>query len=644
MRHIHCKLLLAFAFLAFALPAFGAERGVKRETSDTAGRHALVIGNSDYEAVGKLANPVNDADAMERSLKSLGFEVIALKNAGQREMERAITKFGRKLRKGGIGIFFYAGHGIQAGGENYMLPVDANPTVEDDLRYEAVALGRLLNQMADAQNGMNLVILDACRNNPFKRSFRSASKGLAQVTAPTGTFISYATAPGSVAADGTGKNGLYTSKLIANMNTPGLSIESVFKRVRSDVQKESNGKQVPWDSSSLVGDFYFVPPDEKPEPATVATLTPTPAPESRPPVTPSEFRADEEAWKDIKNSSDLDDFRFFLEEFPASPLAKTAKFKLRRLERKQAKAKVEQQQIAEEAKRLEEERKRLAAEKRQLAEAKRKAKAERKRQEELAAISQKKEKHSGANDSLSGSRITPEKIKDDYLAAGAKNTIQGYRLFVQRYENIPQAEFWVSLARKSIKGLQKRLSEPEPKQAKTQRIKQTYDKAVKEDTTEAYVKFLQQFEDDPAARFRVRLAIKKLKNLGAKNVNEEIKIQGSKHHFDGPYLVILSREDRNTKQKQYVGKALMIVKDSKIRVKKISDAELLSGDVELWKTLQGSVSGEGIISATMTLDYLFGWFKNETFPLILRGDMNLRSMTSRKHDYNLYYELVFQED
>ena len=207
------------------------------------------------------------------------------------------------------------------------------------------------------------------------------------------------------------------------------------------------------------------------------------------------------------------------------------------------------------------------------------------------------------------------------------------------------------MARKSIKGLAPKTHDAH--QANVKRIKpayhkavikQAYDKAVKEDTTEAYVKFLQQFEDDPAARFRVRLAIKKLKNLGAKNVNEEIKIQGSKHHFDGPYLVILSREDRNTKQKQYVGKALMIVKDSKIRVKKISDAELLSGDVELWKTLQGSVSGEGIISATMTLDYLFGWFKNETFPLILRGDMNLRSMTSRKHDYNLYYELLFQED
>ena len=174
----------------------------------------MVIGNAAYESAGKLVNPVNDADAMERSLKNLGFDVIALKNAGQRDMERAISKFGKKLRKGGVGLFFYAGHGIQVGGENYMLPVDANPTVEDDLRYEAVPLGRLLNQMADAENGMNLVILDACRNNPFARSFRSASKGLAQVTAPTGTFISYATAPGSVAADVTDGNGLYTSKLI----------------------------------------------------------------------------------------------------------------------------------------------------------------------------------------------------------------------------------------------------------------------------------------------------------------------------------------------------------------------------------------------------------------------------------------------
>jgi hypothetical protein len=177
------------------------------------------------------------------------------------------------------------------------------------------------------------------------------------------------------------------------------------------VQKESNGKQVPWDSSSLVGDFYFVPPDEKPEPATIATLTPTPAPESRPTVTPSEFRADEEAWKDIKNSSDLDDFRFFLEEFPASPLAKTAKFKLRRLERKQPKAKAEQQQIAEEAKRLEEERKRLAAEKRQLAKAKRKA--------------------------------DTDKIKEDYDWAIREGVSEAYQLFLDRYEDNPQASRFI---------------------------------------------------------------------------------------------------------------------------------------------------------------------------------------------------------
>ena len=504
---------LLLLFLLLTVPALANERGVARTEfapEPNVKRLALVIGNSDYVS-SPLRNPVNDAVLMERTLKSLGFSVTALRNAEQREMERAIGEFGRRLRGGGIGLFYYAGHGMQVDGDNYLLPVDANPMSESDLRYEAVPVGKLLNQMEAAGNGMNIVILDACRNNPFARSFRSASKGLAQVSAPSGTFISYATGPGKVAADGEGGNGLYTEKLVAHLATPGLKLEEVFKRVRADVQRESMGKQVPWDSSSVTGDFFFLPSGVQPTLSTSATAT-TPQVAST-----GAIRADESAWRDIENSRDPEDFQFFLEVFPESPLAKTAKFKLRRLERKQPKAKAEQQQIAEEAKRLEEERKRLAAEKRQLAEAKRKAKVERKRQEELAAISQKKEKHSDANDSLSGSRITPEKIKDDYLAAGAKNTIQGYRLFVQRYENIPQAEFWVSLARKSIKDLQKRLSEPEPKEAKTRRIKQTYDKAVKEDTTEAYERFLQQFKDDPAARFRVRLAIKKLKRLGQSN-------------------------------------------------------------------------------------------------------------------------------
>ena len=137
MRQPHCKLLLAFAFLLFTVPIFAAEtRGVKRvETFSTVARHALVIGNSKYEQVGRLRNPVNDADAMTRTLAGLGFQVTTLKNADLRTMERTISAFGKKLRAGGVGLFFYAGHGMQVDGENFLIPVDANPESESDLRY-----------------------------------------------------------------------------------------------------------------------------------------------------------------------------------------------------------------------------------------------------------------------------------------------------------------------------------------------------------------------------------------------------------------------------------------------------------------------------------------------------------------------------
>ena len=180
-------LLTLSVFLLFTLPLSATERGVKRvETYATADRHALVIGNSEYEQAGRLRNPVNDADAMTRTLDGLGFKVTTLKNADLRTMERTISAFGKKLRAGGVGLFFYAGHGMQVDGENYLIPVGANPESESDLRYEAVQLGRMLNRMADAQNGMNIVILDACRNNPFAQSFRSSTNGLAQVSACVG--------------------------------------------------------------------------------------------------------------------------------------------------------------------------------------------------------------------------------------------------------------------------------------------------------------------------------------------------------------------------------------------------------------------------------------------------------------------------
>ncbi|MGA1600639.1 MAG: caspase family protein, partial [bacterium] len=200
-------LCFLMVLLLLVTPAWSQERGVSKASSapGASKRLALVIGNSDYQYTSPLRNPANDARAMSQTLQELGFEVTALVDADQRQMEEATRQFGKDLRdQKGVGLFYYAGHGIQVDGENYLLPVDINPSNEIDVRYDAFPVGKLLGQMQVAENGMNIVVLDACRNNPFKRSFRTASRGLAQVVAPTGTFISYATAPGSVAADGEG--------------------------------------------------------------------------------------------------------------------------------------------------------------------------------------------------------------------------------------------------------------------------------------------------------------------------------------------------------------------------------------------------------------------------------------------------------
>lgn len=222
-------------------------------------RAALVIGNGSYSS-GPLRNPVNDATDMAATLQKLGFAVIFKKNVSLREMEEAITDFGNRLKRGGVGLFYYAGHGLQVSGVNYLVPVGARIEKESDVKYEAVDAGRILDEMANANNGLNIVILDACRDNPYSRSFRSASRGLAIVsTAPVGTFISYSTGPGSVASDGESRNSPYTVALLQYMKEPGLTIENVFKKVRTHLGKRTGGKQIPWELSSLQGDFYFVP-------------------------------------------------------------------------------------------------------------------------------------------------------------------------------------------------------------------------------------------------------------------------------------------------------------------------------------------------------------------------------------------------
>jgi uncharacterized caspase-like protein len=221
-------------------------------------RIALVIGNGSYTNAPPLKNPPNDARDMAAALSTLGFDVASGINLSQPEMKRLIREFGQKLKAGGAGLFYYAGHGVQLKGRNYLIPVDADIQSEAEAEDQGVDVNLVLNYMDDAQNGLNLVIMDACRNNPFARSFRSAENGLAQVDAPTGTLIAYATAPGRVAADGVGTNGLYTAALLKMMRVPGLSVLEMFMRVRAEVMKQTGNKQVPWESSSLVGNFYFL--------------------------------------------------------------------------------------------------------------------------------------------------------------------------------------------------------------------------------------------------------------------------------------------------------------------------------------------------------------------------------------------------
>lgn len=274
--------LLRLAAAVLALAGLPAPAGAQ-----PTGQHrvALVVGNTRYEEA-PLKNPENDARDMAAALGAMGFEVILATDANLAVMKQKIREFGQRLRSTqGVGLFFFSGHGMQVKGENYLIPIGAKLTVETEAEYETVNAGFVLAQMEAAGNPLNIVILDACRNNPFARSFRSAERGLAQVTAPTGTLIAYATAPGSVASDGSGRNGAYTAELLRFMRVPGLPVEEVFKQVRIAVRQSSQGSQVPWEASSLVGNFSFVG-GPAPAPVYSAGTQPVASPEPRPTTPP----------------------------------------------------------------------------------------------------------------------------------------------------------------------------------------------------------------------------------------------------------------------------------------------------------------------------------------------------------------------
>jgi Caspase domain len=251
-RHIGLGLaVLAAVVVSYPLHA-AAERRV-----------ALVIGNNAYDELGRLNNPVNDAKLMARSLRQLGFEVVEHTDADQNVMKRAIQDFGRRIERAGrdtISLFYYAGHGVEVNGINYLLPIKARVQRVGDVEIEAVDAGVVLRQMEEAGSRVNIVILDACRNNPLPRGLRSSAQGLATMDAPPGSLIAYSTSPKSVSVDGTGENSPYTQALAKAMAQPGLAVEEVFRQVRVRVLEATRGEQRPWESSSLTTAFYFSSP------------------------------------------------------------------------------------------------------------------------------------------------------------------------------------------------------------------------------------------------------------------------------------------------------------------------------------------------------------------------------------------------
>lgn len=225
-------------------------------------RTALVIGNANYPNV-PLKNPTNDAKSMAIVLNQSGFDVYLCTDLDQKTFKMVLRDFGKTLRKkGGVGLVYFAGHGLQTKGRNYLLPIDAQIEKLQDIEFESIDLGRVLIELEYAENNMNILILDACRDNPYKDQFAKREQigyaGLANVgTAPPNSFIAFATSPGSVAVDGKGDHGLYTQELLSAIAESSLTIEEIFKRVRKNVRLKSNGKQIPWESSSIEENFYF---------------------------------------------------------------------------------------------------------------------------------------------------------------------------------------------------------------------------------------------------------------------------------------------------------------------------------------------------------------------------------------------------
>jgi len=276
-------------------------------------RIALVIGNSAYDkSIGALKNPVNDATDIAKTLSQLGFQVNRKLNATKKQMKQAISQFGKQLsERNTVGLFYFAGHGVQVNNRNYLIPIGSDIQGEADVEYEAVDAGRILGQMEAAGNDLNLVFLDACRDNPFGGSFRSSQRGLARIPVPRGSMIIYAASPGERASDGKGRNGIFTKHLLNQLNVSGISIDDVFNQTAEAVYQETGSAQLPYREGSIIGGkFYFK----------LATQAPSPV---------LNKSGAEDIWLEYMDRDDPKQIRLYLSEYPTGKLAPLFRLKLK---------------------------------------------------------------------------------------------------------------------------------------------------------------------------------------------------------------------------------------------------------------------------------------------------------------------------
>ena len=301
--------------LCFGSSFFGFNSWAQTNLSQvgTGKRVALVIGNSDYKNTSRLSNPVNDAEDIATALKGFGFEVIILKNGTRRQMSEKLSEFKTKIDTAGAALVYYAGHGAQISGANYLLPIDASTDTEAAIIDESISLNRVLDELEGGRGRVNIVMLDACRNNPITGKFRSASRGLAAPSSqPKGTVVVYATDPGNTAEDGVGRNGTFTTGLLKAFKGKDLSLDGVLTIASEEVERASGNKQTPYVNGPkpIQKQFFFA-----------ANVT----------VNPGEAQVESEFWSSIKSSSDIADFEAYLKQYPKGNFKVLAENAIKRL-------------------------------------------------------------------------------------------------------------------------------------------------------------------------------------------------------------------------------------------------------------------------------------------------------------------------